>query len=461
MQNYPLPTQEPERLAKLLDYQIMDSMPEEAYDRITRLAAKILDVPITLISCVANDRQWFKSKVGLEADETSREVSFCAHAICQDDVFVVNDATEDARFAENPLVTGMPHIRFYAGAPLRTGEGLNIGTLCAIDTKPRTMSREQKSLLADLAAIVMDALETRLLTYRAETAERRFIDAMECLPNGFVLYDKDDRLVICNQRYREIYAQSAEYIVPGATFEDIIRKGVENGQYPDALGNEEAWIAERLEMHQNPGDPIEQHLPGDNWLRVQERRTSEGGLVGFRFDITKLKRQERELARLAWIDSLTGAMNRCRFTELAGNEIDRASRYGNEVSLLLLDADHFKQINDRNGHAAGDEVLKGIVERWKRVLRSHDLLGRIGGEEFCVLLPNTGPGMAAKVADRLRTVIAELPFAFEGQLLRMTVSIGVTTLAAGEDLPGLMRRADKALYEAKEVGRDCFIVSAA
>lgn len=214
-------------------------------------------------------------------------------------------------------------------------------------------------------------------------------------------------------------------------------------------------------MHQNPGDPIEQHLPGDNWLRVQERRTSEGGLVGFRFDITKLKRQERELARLAWIDSLTGAMNRCRFTELADNEIDRARRYGNAVSLLLLDADHFKQINDRNGHAAGDEVLKGIVERWKRVLRSHDLLGRIGGEEFCVLLPNAGPGMAARVADRLRTVIAELPFAFEGQLLRMTVSIGVTTLAAGEDLPVLMRRADKALYEAKEGGRDCFIVRAA
>ena len=461
MRNYPLPTQEPERLAKLLDYQILDSIPEEAYDRITRLAATILDVPIALISCVEGDRQWFKAKVGLEADETSREVSFCAHAICQDDIFVVNDATEDARFSENPLVTGMPHIRFYAGAPLRTGDGLNIGTLCAIDTRPRTMSQEQKSLLADLAAIVMDALETRLLTYRAETAERRFIDAMECLPNGFVLYDKDDRLVICNQRYREIYAESAEFIVPGATFEDIIRKGVENGQYPDALGDEEAWIAERLEMHQNPGEPIEQHLPGDNWLRVQERRTSEGGLVGFRFDITKLKRQERELARLAWIDSLTGAMNRCRFTELADNEIDRARRYGNAVSLLLLDADHFKQINDRNGHAAGDEVLKGIVERWKRVLRSHDLLGRIGGEEFCVLLPNAGPGMAARVADRLRTVIAELPFAFEGQLLRMTVSIGVTTLAAGEDLPMLMRRADKALYEAKEVGRDCFIVSAA
>ena len=174
--------------------------------------------------------------------------------------------------------------------------------------------------------MVMDALETRLIIDRAETAERRFIDAMESLPNGFVLYDKDDRLVICNKRYREIYAESAPYIVPGATFEEIIRKGVENGQYLDAVGREEAFIAERLYNHQNPGEPIEQHLPGDRWLSVQERRTSEGGLVGFRIDITTLKRQERELARLAWTDSLTGAMNRHRFMELAGKEIDRAGR---------------------------------------------------------------------------------------------------------------------------------------
>jgi diguanylate cyclase (GGDEF)-like protein len=284
---------------------------------------------------------------------------------------------------------------------------------------------------------------------------------MESLPNGFVLYDKDDRLVICNERYREIYAESADYIVPGATFEEIIRKGVENGQYPDAIGNEEAWIAQRIEMHQNPGEPIEQHLPGDTWLRVQERRTSEGGLVGFRFDITELKRQERELIRLAWTDSLTDAMNRHRFMDLAGKEVERARRRNSELSLLLLDADHFKQINDKYGHAAGDAILKGLVERWTRSLRSHDLIGRIGGEEFSIVLPDANAANAMCTAERLRKEIAELPFAFEGQLLRVTVSIGVATLAAGEDLPALMQRADKALYRAKEAGRDEVIASAA
>lgn len=458
---YPLPEKEAERLAQLRKYEILDSLPEETYQRIIRLAAQMLDMPIAVISLVEGDRQWFKAHVGGDRNEVPRKLSFCAHVICQADVFVIEDATRDARFSQNPFVTGDPHIRFYAGAPLRTNDGLNMGALAVIDTKPRKISPEEKRNLADFAAMVMDALETRLIIDRAERAERRFIDAMESLPNGFVLYDKDDRLVICNKRYREIYAESAPFIVPGASFENIIRKGVENGQYLDAVGREEAFIAERMEMHQNPGEPIEQHLPGDRWLSVQERRTSEGGFVGFRIDITTLKRQERELARLAWIDSLTGAMNRHRFMELAGKEIDRAKRHGSEISLLLPDADHFKHINDKYGHAAGDAVLKGLVDRWSKSLRSHDLIGRIGGEEFGILLPEVNLHNATHTANRLRKEIAELPFAFEGQLLRVTVSIGVATLDGGEDLPALMQRADRALYCAKEAGRDGVIASAA
>ncbi|GAB5461990.1 diguanylate cyclase [Hoeflea alexandrii] len=458
---YPLPAQETERLEKLRSYKLLDSLPEEAHVRITRLAAKTFNVPIAAISLIEGDRLWFKAHIGNAYNEISRKLTFCAHAICQDKVFVVEDATKDPRFSDNPYVTGAPHLRFYAGAPLRASGGLNLGTVNILDTKPRTITDDERESLADLAAMVIDSFEMRQLLNRANAAERRFIDAMESLPNGFVLYDKDDRLVICNERYREIYAESAKYIVPGASFEEIIRNGVENGQYPDAIGNEEAWIAERLEMHQNPGEPIEQHLPGDTWLRVQERRTSEGGLVGFRFDITELKRQERELIRLAWTDSLTDAMNRHRFMDLAGKEIERTKRRDGELSLLLLDADHFKQINDKYGHAAGDAILKGLVERWTRSLRSHDLIGRIGGEEFSILLPEANAANAIRTANRLRKEIAEVPFAFEGQLLRVTVSIGVATLAAGEDLPSLMQRADRALYRAKEAGRDEVIASAA
>ena len=461
MPDYPVPAHEAERLEKLRSYRILDSLPEEAYDRIVRLAARMFDVPVVLISLIEDERQWIKAQYGAELKELDRRLTFCSHVICQDNVFVVEDTRKDARFMNNPFVTGAPYLRFYAGAPLRAAAGLNLGTIAIMGNQPRGMREDEKQSLADLAAMVIDALDVRLLADRADAAESRMLDAMECLPDGFVLYDKDDRLVYCNQRYREIYAESTAYIVPGATFEQIIRKGVENGQYADAAGKEEAWIAERLENHRNPGEPIEQHLPGDTWLRVQERRTSEGGLVGFRFDITRLKRQERELARLAWTDSLTGAMNRGRFMELAGKEIDRVRRHGGKMSLLLLDVDHFKQINDRDGHAAGDAVLAELVRRWQSALRSHDLIGRVGGEEFGVLLPEIDARGAASVAEKLRGITDGLPFAFEGQLLRVTTSIGVATFAGGDDLPNLFRRADRALYDAKESGRNRFMVCAA
>lgn len=458
---YPLPEKESERLTKLRSYNIVDSLPEEEYDRVVRLATKLFDVPTAVVSLIERERQWFKAHIGVPNTELDRNLSFCSHAICQDDVLVIEDASVHPDFSDHPFVEGAPHLRFYAGAPLRATGGLNLGTLAILDTKPHSFSDDQRETLSDLAAMVMDSLEMRQVIERADAAERRFRDAMESLPNGFVLYDKDDRLIYSNSRYREVYANSAEYILPGTSFEEIIRKGVENGQYPDAVGNEEAWIAERLYHHQNPGDAIEQQLPGDRWLRVQERRTSEGGLVGFRFDVTELKRQERELARLAWTDSLTNALNRHRFMELAQNEIDRAWRHGKEVSLIVMDIDHFKNINDRNGHAAGDAVLTAVVERWKNVLRSHDLIGRIGGEEFSILLPEIGADGALSVAEKLRAAISDLPFEFEGQLLRVTVSIGVSTLAPAEDLPGLMRRADLALYEAKKAGRDRLAMNAA
>lgn len=451
---YPVPDKESERLEKLRSYQILDSMPEESYDRITRLATAMFEVPLAVVSLVESDRQWFKAKIGTPKTEIDRNLTFCSYAICQDDVFVVEDASQHPDFADNIHVRERPHVRFYAGAPLRAEAGLNLGTLAILDTKPRTMTEAEKAMLGDLAAMVMDSMEMRLLIQRADAAERRFYDAMECLPSGFVLHDKDGRLVYCNNRYREIYAESADYIVPGTPFEEIIRKGVKNGQYPDAIGNEEAWISDRLEKLRRPGDAIEQRLPGDTWIRVQDRHTSEGGLVGFRFDITELKRQERELARLAWTDSLTAALNRHRFMELAQNEIDRTKRHDKHVSMIVLDADHFKSINDRNGHAAGDEVLRGLVERWKGILRSHDLIGRVGGEEFCILLPEIGMEGAVKAAEKLRTCISDLPFPFAGQLLKVTVSIGIATLSPDDDLPTLMRRADLALYEAKNAGRN-------
>ena len=161
MQSAPLPETENERLERLQKYKILDTPSEAAFDRIARVIAETIGVPIALVSLVDKDRQWFKAKYGLDAEETPRDVAFCAHAILDDKVFVVEDALKDERFADNPLVTGGPMVRFYAGAPLLTSDGHNIGTLCAIDQVPRQISEDHKLLLQDLATLVIDEMELR------------------------------------------------------------------------------------------------------------------------------------------------------------------------------------------------------------------------------------------------------------------------------------------------------------
>ena len=145
------PQDETTRVASLHDLNILDTAAEERFDRLTRLARKMFSVPIAVVSLVDTNRQWFKSCMGLDATETGRDISFCGHAILQDEILVIPDALEDARFNDNPLVTGEPNIRFYAGCPLRVANGAKIGTLCIIDREPREFGDDDKALLRDLA----------------------------------------------------------------------------------------------------------------------------------------------------------------------------------------------------------------------------------------------------------------------------------------------------------------------
>lgn len=155
-----IPANEAERLHALKTLQILDSANEERFDRVTRMAKRMFGVPISLVSLVDEDRQWFKSKQGLEATETPRDISFCGHAINQDGLFIIPDAIEDQRFFDNPLVTNAPNIRFYAGCPLKLREGLNIGTLCLIDSQPRVMDEDDQMLLKDLASMVEQEIKS-------------------------------------------------------------------------------------------------------------------------------------------------------------------------------------------------------------------------------------------------------------------------------------------------------------
>ncbi|MBL0559238.1 PAS domain S-box protein [Aeromonas caviae] len=231
MATYPTPPDEAERLNLLHALNILDTPSEEFFDRITRLVALILDVPIALVSLVDTDRQWFKSRIGIDANETPREVAFCAHAIAQTTPLIVTDTKQDSRFMSNALVTGNPNIRFYAGVPLRSIGGLSIGTLCAIDSKPRQLSPDEISILVDLAALVskeMQMREAMLLSHaRSEQAiqamedvEARFRTIFERAGIGIAMVAPDGGWLRVNDALCQIVGYSQDELLK-LTFQDI------------------------------------------------------------------------------------------------------------------------------------------------------------------------------------------------------------------------------------------------
>jgi diguanylate cyclase (GGDEF)-like protein len=209
---FPVPADEDQRLRDLERYGLFEADSDEHFDRILDLAAAIFQTPIVAISLVEADRQWFLARRGLDVRETPREMAFCAHAIVHDDVMVVPDARADERFRSNPLVFAEPHIRFYAGAPLQTPEGHNLGSLCVIDREPRDLSPEQRAVLHRLAQLAMRELELRRLAHLCPVTglptrhtfltigEREFARARrDHLPLSLLLFDVDNLRLINNR----------------------------------------------------------------------------------------------------------------------------------------------------------------------------------------------------------------------------------------------------------------------
>lgn len=161
MQPAPRPADDDTRLDALRQLLVLDTPPEERFDRIAEFAAKEFDVPIALVSLVDEDRQWFKARVGLDVCETARDISFCGHAIASDEVMVVPDTLRDPRFVDNPLVSGEPSIRFYAGAPLKLPTGQRVGTLCLIDKTPRSYDEVDRAIHLALRDLVVEELLRR------------------------------------------------------------------------------------------------------------------------------------------------------------------------------------------------------------------------------------------------------------------------------------------------------------
>lgn len=349
---YPVPDDEDIRLRALGGYDIMDSMPEQAYDDYVKLASVICGTPIALITLVDDHRQWFKANIGLDVSETPRSQAFCAHAIMNPgETMTVEDATVDARFSANPLVTGDPNIRFYAGAPLVTPTGEALGTLCVIDREPRKLSDVQLEALQILSREIIVQLELR-----------RSITTLEQ-----IVMDHDKYVDLMHEYQRDM---------------------------------------EKVRIH----------------LETQS--------------VT---------------DVLTGVQNRRSFDLELDEEFHRAQSRRIPMSLLMIDIDHFKLLNDQFGHPVGDETLRSVAHVLRAELRAQDSLFRYGGEEFAVMLPATTLRGAMVLGERFRRAVQRASW----KNRTVTVSIGAAVVDdAMEEPSDLLQAGDRALYRAKQNGRN-------
>lgn len=313
-----IPKHETKRMRSLRTLNILDTEAEERFDRVTRLAKRLFNVPIALVSIVDENRQWFKSRQGLDASETPREISFCGHTILDKDIMVIENALKDHRFSDNPLVVDDPNIRFYAGCPLATNQGYNIGTLCLIDRIPRSLDLHDLESLKDLAKMI-----------------------------------------------------------------------------------------------------------------------------------------EEELSALAMsiTDELTGISNRRGFFKISHYTFNMCKRLNTPMTLINIDLDKFKFINDTYGHCEGDRALKGMANILLKTFRDSDVIARTGGDEFCILCSNLSNENIQILIDRLQKNVGD-----HNSKARHTLdfSLGIMPFnpEIHTDMNSLVTDADRLMYANKTSGKN-------
>lgn len=365
----PLPANEAARLEKLRSYGVLDTDPEQTFDDITALATHMLGVPIALVSLVDSDRQWFKSRVGLDAPSTGRDVAFCAHTILCNDVMVVEDALADTRFARNPLVTGAPHIRFYAGCPLLTPDGFALGTLCLIDTQPRAWTEREADVLRRLGRQLMQLLELRHALRLKHEAEQQLLQRHREFERLALVAERTHNVVIMADPMGLItWVNAAFERITGYTMAEVV------GQQPGKLlqcENTSPEARRTLGQAVRHRTPARVHILNRGkhgnlyWMDVdlQPIHDNGGAFVGFvamETDISDLVRQQEHLNTIIETVPVGLALqNHALQTERKNNEarriLEAQGHVDNELPTELLQL--AKQARD-----TGREVPRQLIQ---------------------------------------------------------------------------------------------------
>jgi diguanylate cyclase (GGDEF)-like protein len=280
--------------------------------------------------------------------------------------------------------------------------------------------------------------------------------ALDNLNDGVLLLDSDLRVQFLNQKLRKYWGVSMEQAARHPTYAELIANVPNPGAYPVAQGEVQAFLAARVEEVRSANPAVRDLWIADGrTMRIHCTITANGGRMLTYCDVTDLIRNAEMLEKLATIDSMTGLFNRRHFLASAEGEWSRFQRYQRPLSLLAIDIDHFKSVNDRYGHAVGDEAIVSVADACQQGKRASDIVGRFGGEEFVILLPETDQAQAMIVAERLRERVARHVLHAHKVQFKVTISVGVAQATVSmSGIDALLRAADQALYQAKDQGRN-------
>ncbi len=313
----------------------------------------------------------------------------------------------------------------------------------AIEAEKRRLQRQAAEMERLAAALNRSKAE-------AEEAHAALHEAVMALVDGFALFDAQERLIACSPAFAAPYGLTPRAMI-GMRFVQTFDRLIECAEGDERAGLQ-ANYARRLECFRcADGVPYEVFMQG-LWYEIRDTRTPTGMTIILRSDVTERRQSETELRRLATVDDLTGAFNRRHFLSEGGNALRRCATKDAPATLVMFDVDHFKRVNDTFGHAAGDRVLAAIGDLARGAVRPHDLVARLGGEEFALFMPEAGGAKAA--VERLRAKIAGLAFTGPDGRFSVTASFGVAERREGDTIESLLGRADKALYRAKAESRN-------